>query len=343
MTSNRLLAAAALALASTGAWSQGQDGTPVERDIMVIAEMLPGIYDNVEQVYFDQRRKLPDVQRHDRARLVIKRVPAPAFGEHVFFVKEALAPDLDKPTLLRLYAFSVDNPNAAVRMRIFDLGDPATSNYRGADRDPAVLAGLTPAAAKSESECDVLWRREAGQFHATGLPTCRGEVKGNKVRRELDMMLDERSLWIRSRRITDAGEQLSGPVDGVHYRFNRARQFQCHADMPGVGGGRAEPFKRYGPFPVLDQGGDVTFRPDDASPREVNFTLRSVDWAVNNETGAFTRDVLALYVTEKMADGKPGASGYSFTEPTVRRTGINLGWILVMCYMESNRQARPEF
>jgi hypothetical protein len=263
-----LLAITMLAVPSA-AWAQGQDSTPAERDIMVIAEMLPGIYDNVEQVYFDQRRKLPQAQRHDRARISITRVAAPAFGERVFFVKESLAPDFDKPTLLRLYAFSVDNAESAVRMRIFDLGDPGTSPYRAADSDPGVLTGLVPANAKSEPECDVLWRREAGHFHATGLPTCRGEAKGSKVRRELDMMLDARSLWIRSRRLADDGQLLGGPVDGVHYKFNRARQFQCHADMPGVGGGRNEPFKRYGPFAVLDQGGEVTFRPDEASAREV--------------------------------------------------------------------------
>ena len=40
------------------AWAQGQDSTPTERDIMVIAEMFPGRYDNSNQNYFDQRRNL---------------------------------------------------------------------------------------------------------------------------------------------------------------------------------------------------------------------------------------------------------------------------------------------
>jgi hypothetical protein len=330
-------------LASPSIRAQGQDGTPAQRDIMVLAEMLPGIYDNNEQVYFDKRRGLPEAARHARARIAITRAQLPAFGAHVFFVQETLAPDLDKPTLQRLYTFAVDDAAGAIRMRIHELGDPASSPYRDALRRPELLAALTPAAAPSEPGCDVLWRREAGQFRGVNEPTCRGETRGRKVRRELDMMLNDQSLWIRSRRITDAGEQVSGPVDGAHYRFNRARQFQCHADIPGVGGGRAEPFKRYGPFPTLDQGGDIRFRTEEAVPREIQINLRNVDWQINNENGAFTRDVLVTYVSEKKPDGTLGASAYSFTEPTVTRSGLNLGWILVLCYMESNREGKPQF
>ena len=117
----------------------------------------------------------------------------------------------------------------------------------------------------------------------------------------------------------------------------------CHADMPGVSGGRDIPFKRHGPFPMTDQGGQVKFMSAEKEPREINILLRNVDWQVNNETGAYTRDVLVTYVFEKKADGSVGQSAYSFTEPTVKRTGINLGWIMVQCYMESNRDGKPEF
>ena len=41
--------------ASSPGYAQGQDGTPAERDLTVIAVMLPGTYDNREQVYFDGR------------------------------------------------------------------------------------------------------------------------------------------------------------------------------------------------------------------------------------------------------------------------------------------------
>jgi hypothetical protein len=342
----RLAIAAVLALAAllspTGAHAQGQDSTPGQRDLQVIAEILPGVYDNNEQVYFDKRRNLPEALRHGRARLAIQRVQLPAFGEHVFFVQETLAADLSKPTLLRLYAFETDQDPSVVRMRIHDLGDPGGA-YRDALTKPEVLAPLTRAAAPSEAGCDVLWRREAGQFRGTNAASCRGKTPAGSVRRELEMLLDSQALWIRSRRINDKGELVSGFADGAHYRFNRARQFQCHADIPGVGGGRAEPFKRYGPFPTFDQGGEIRFRTEEAAPRDITINLRHVDWPINNETGAFTRDVLVTYVSEKGADGKPGQSAYSFTEPTVTRSGLNLGWILVLCNMESNRSGKPEF
>ena len=45
------------------AYAQGQDSTPAERNLLIMAEMLPGVYDNANQAYFDQRRGLPDDDR----------------------------------------------------------------------------------------------------------------------------------------------------------------------------------------------------------------------------------------------------------------------------------------
>ena len=51
----RVLFAGLLALTPFAAFAQGQDGTPAERNLQIIAELLPGNYDNANQAYFDQR------------------------------------------------------------------------------------------------------------------------------------------------------------------------------------------------------------------------------------------------------------------------------------------------
>jgi len=208
-----------------------------------------------------------------------------------------------------------------------------------------VLADLKPETTYHVAACDVLWRREAGQFRGATSKDCTwtrpGETK--RYRSDYQLQLTAKSLWVRDLIYDGAGKLVSGNPDGVFHKMNRARDFMCHADIPGVSGGRDIPFKRYGPFAMTDQGGQAKFMSEEAEPREVNILLRNVDWQVNNETGAFTRDVLVTYVFERKTDGSVGQSAYSFTEPTVTRTGINLGWILVLCYMESNRDARPEF
>jgi hypothetical protein len=51
-------------LGSLPVLAQGQDSTAGERNLRIMAELLPGVYDNANQAYFDGRRKLPLEDRH---------------------------------------------------------------------------------------------------------------------------------------------------------------------------------------------------------------------------------------------------------------------------------------
>ena len=73
-----------LLLFPASAIAQGQDSTPGERNILIMAELLPGIYDNVNQNYFDGRRKLPEDDVHPRINTEITRIDAPNFGKYTY-------------------------------------------------------------------------------------------------------------------------------------------------------------------------------------------------------------------------------------------------------------------
>ncbi len=167
--------------------------------------------------------------------------------------------------------------------------------------------------------CDYLWYREAAQFRAVR----------NACSRDLpeSLVLSDRQLWL------DLGEGNGGV-----FELHRARLFTCHADLPGVGGGVAIPYDRYGEFELHDQGGQAWFTSKEG--REIGISLLTVDWPLNNYDGVFTRDSFVMYLSEKL-DGETRQLGYAFTIPDADRIGINLKWILAMCYMTSNRDARP--
>jgi hypothetical protein len=345
----KLMLAALIAALPHAAFAQGQDSTPTERDTMVLAEMLPGVYDSENQVYFQGRGNVPEKERNARMNSKIVRVDLPAFGQYVFFVQDAMDNKLDEPSRVRLYTLESDNAEQAVRMRIYylDTGTgEAKKKYWNANLSPAVLKNLKPATTTFTPGCEVYWRREAGQFKGAVKPgACKGAAGGPGAGQTYDyqLQLTNNALWVREQAFDATGKLIAGNPAGTFHKMNRARDFMCHADIPGVSGGRDIPFKRHGPFPMTDQGGAVKFMSEEKEPREVNILLRNVDWQINNETGAFTRDVLVTYVFAKDKDGKITQSSYSFTEPDVRRTGINLGWVLVLCYMESNREGKPEF
>ena len=121
------------------ALGQGQDGTPAERDLQVMAQLRPGLYDNANQAYFDQRLKLPEDRRHGRESL---RIEANAGGTATTFT-------------LRWQAG----------------GDPQTWTARlAAASDPEKVAMAIRFDDGKRDDCVVEWHRDAGQF--TGTSDC---------------------------------------------------------------------------------------------------------------------------------------------------------------------------
>lgn len=125
--------------------------------------------------------------------------------------------------------------------------------------------------------------------------------------------------------------------------YERAREFHCYADLPGVSGGRDIPFERYDGITLHDKGATHWFTTRGDSPREIGITLQAITWHVLNERGGnFNRNSLVLYASERMPDGSVEAHPYAFTEPDAERIGYNLRWMLVNCAITPRDQARPE-
>lgn len=282
-------------LVVTSAFAQGQDGTPGERNLQVMAELLDGIYDNANQAYFDQRLKFPEDRRHDRANVRIEATDDPDLGAPLFSFTLA-RPMSGAPDERERWLLQTDDDPLLVRMRRYAVQDGEAEYREG---------------------CDVLWRRDAGQFTgANDSKDCAAT-----------MQLNPRALAIGSGGAT--------PTELL-----RARAFSCYVDIPGVAGGRDEPFDRTPIDDMHDQGALQWFTTKDG--RELGITLRNVRWPMNNEIGAFTRNSLVMYVLEKTPDGIKTVT-YGWTEPRAERIGLNLQWMLVNCFMVSNRDVRPFF
>ena len=262
------------------AFGQGQDSTPAERDLMVIAEMLEGGYSNANQAYFDHRvdREI----KHQGLNIRILR------GEDGSFVATGTRAQ-DKPEFTWNLNLSTDNDAGAVRMTLDDGG------------------------------CSYLWRREAAQFRAS--PQQCGDDQPQEI------VLSAQQLWV-----------TLGTNAGSDYELHRVRDFKCYVDIPGVGGGRPIPYDRYGEFEIHDQGGSHWFTSKEG--REIGVSLLLVDWPINNYEGVFSRDSFVIYVSERV-EGERKELGYAFTVPEADRIGINLKWMLAMCYVTSNKYATP--
>ncbi|MEM6937328.1 MAG: hypothetical protein AAF552_12780 [Pseudomonadota bacterium] len=294
------------AVTPTIGWAQGQDSQPYERDLMVIATMLRGGFDNANQSYFDVRGDRDE--KHRRIHQVVESVRDSALGEHVFVVSGYWDSDPEKATGSQLWSLRPEPETATVQMQMWAL-EPGmgVGNLPPADQLPAADA------------CELLWRREPAQFRATSRQSCAKDLP-------TEVVISERQLWMA---FTESGQD---------FQLHRIRRFECYADIPGVGGGRNEPYDRYDGLQLHDQGGQAWFTDKDG--RRFRVSLFLVDWPINNYEGIFTRDSLVVYLSEDMGDSMK-EHGYAFTVPNADRIGLNLKWALVSCYMNSNRFETP--
>ena len=318
------------------AWAQGQDSTPGERYLRVMAEMLPGVYDNANQNYFDRRRQLPEESRHKRLNIEIRRVEAPAFGPHVFLWTSTLTEGEEIVQHDRLATLSAGgNANEVILRHYFKLDGRI---------DPQTVAEITPDDLRRTEGCDYYFMRRASSFRGSQRQdSCRFEWQNRDVLTNNTIELSSTDLYLIDHKFdASSGERITGVADAEPYFLERSRTFHCYADVPGVGGGRDEPFDRYDGIELHDKGGSHWFTTRDDESRNIGLVLQSVTWQVLNESsGNFNRNSLVVYVLEKLADGSMKDHGYAFTEPKAERIGVNLKWMLVNCSITPPSRAKP--
>lgn len=319
------------------ALAQGQDSTPAERNRLVLAELLSGTYDNVNQHYFDRRRGLPDAERHERMRTTITRIAAPKFGAHAFLWVNRRGDESAPVSTWRIASLELgEDPRVVVMRHWFPVGDAPL---------PTDLSTLDPARLRSTPGCEYAFVRRADHFAGRQRErACRFEWEGSSVYTDNEIQVSRADLWFHDHKYeAKSGRRVTGVASGEPFWLERARKFHCYADVPGVGGGRAEAFERFDGFELWDKGDAAWFRTSRGEPRELGISLQSVTWHVLNERGgAFNRDSLVLYVRERLQDGRVEERGYAFAAPDADRIGINLKWMLANCALVPRTGARPE-
>lgn len=114
----------------------------------------PGTYDNGAQVgggaSAGQGANIP-------TRLIIKKVPVPAFGEHVYYAEWQALDEPDTVTRQRFYGFEIEEGREALRLNlhIFPPDEDFRARTRGALDDPSRVADLTPKDMVPLTGCDV--------------------------------------------------------------------------------------------------------------------------------------------------------------------------------------------
>ena len=293
----------------------------LDRDMRTFLDWFPGVYDNQEQVYFEAQLGVPEDERHERIHHIFAPVDLPAFGEHVFYVQQYLDDDPTKIYRQRIYVFTPDYDEQAIRLSIYTPND--VESLVDAHRDHALLAGLTPAAARNIPGCDVFWRRRANQFIGDMKPgACSFDSKrsGKRIVIDDDLLLTEDALWISDRAEDEDGNYVFGNKAGVPHKNLKARRFVCWIAAQQRNG---EDWTFRNDLEIWDQGGSVWIDTDEDEPQTIGIKMRNVRWPTGTN-----RDSLVLYAYRK---GEDRAVSYVWGEPTATRLAMNLRWMQASC------------
>ena len=316
-----LTTTALLAISMFAAPAFADQEAVLDRDLRTFLEWFPGVYDNQEQVYFEQAQGVPEDEQHERIHHTFAPVDLPSFGEHVFYVQQYLDDDPTKIYRQRIYVFTADYEENAIRLAIHTPDDVAA--LVDAHLDQSKLDGLTPDDTTNRPGCDVFWRKRAAEFDGQMKPGACSFVSqrsGKRIIIDDDLILTENEIWISDRAVDEDGNYVFGNKAGIPHKNIKARRFVCWIAAQE----RNETdwtFKR--DLEIWDQGGTIWIDTEEDDVQTVGIKLRNVRWPSGNN-----RDSFVMYAYRK---GEDRAVSYVWSEPTATRLALNLRWMQASC------------
>ncbi|MDX2225425.1 MAG: CpcT/CpeT family chromophore lyase [Rhodospirillaceae bacterium] len=160
----RQFVAAAMIVSCSADAAVSADATP---DFARFVALWPGEYDNLSQVQAQAAAGVPEKERNPAMKLFIREVDLPAFGPLAYYAEWRAADGSDKVVRQRIYALQSDAARGALRLNlhIWPADNPAfVARTTGAHRDPARLAGVTPADMAGLAGCDVFFTADGDGF-----------------------------------------------------------------------------------------------------------------------------------------------------------------------------------
>lgn len=291
----------------------------LKRDFTQFLEWFPGRYDNMEQVYFNERLNVPEDERHERIHHIFAPVDLPDFPGKTFYIEQYQNNDPTDIYRQRVYSFEPDFEENAIRLTIYIPKDPEA--LTGAYADASKLEGLKPSDFTTYRGCEVYWRFQNEHYLGTMKPdACK--VKSRRSGKTLvitdDLQLSQSAIWIRDEGKDTDGNYIYGNKARIHHKNNRARIFKCWVSPKKYDG-------EYGFYPDIilhDQGGIAWLESDEHET--VGIRMRNVSWPMGRN-----RNSLVLYAHKDFDADK--AESYVWTAPDADRIALNLRWIQASC------------
>ncbi|MBX7170445.1 MAG: chromophore lyase CpcT/CpeT [Pyrinomonadaceae bacterium] len=291
----------------------------LEDDLKIFTSWFEGRFDNFAQFYNDKENKTEFP--HQNIHSIFKKVDLPQIGKTVFYVQQYSDGDEAKIYRQRLYNFTLDKAEKAIKLTIYNFDDE--KKYRDSHLDSSKLNGLTVANLTTTTGCEVYWKLNKERDKFSGImkkDACKVVSKrsGKNIIITDDLFLTKDEIWINDQAKDEQGNYIFGNKSGVHDKLKKVRWFEGWTAILKTGETlmsnqdfKADEYDGKTKILLHDQGGTVKLN-DKYSVQLAQLQYKNGTW------------VLTLKVLEN-STGK--AVAYSWTNPEAEKLGINLRWV----------------
>jgi len=311
----KVLAAGLLLASSSVAAEDGEvgSGTVLGKDLKALMALLPGDYNNYNQVNFETNGFLGKVlEQGDRHPRLHVRFDAVEIKDRTAVVQRMFETDeKGKLSRARVFDFKIDEDKGVIVQTIYrpsegqDFKDEVT-----ADKMTAFPAG-----------CEIVWQRVGLQFEGVMDPTaCVISAGPRKMRVGGDFVINEKGYWHTENLFTDAMLPIDKKMADSPLELLRANYYTCWIATTDSSDEAEQNFQR--PLKVHNQGGIARFGPK-SDPNKYYFMLKTTLFPVGEWS-----DVFEMFVHERDNDK---AVSYVWTAVDSPRIGINLRWMQGSC------------
>ena len=301
-------------LSFTSIFSKG-----LEDDLKLFTSWFEGRFDNFAQYYNDKENKAEFP--HQNIHSIFKKVALPQIGKTVFYVQQYSEGDEAKIYRQRLYNFTLDKAEKAIKLTIYNFDDE--KKYRDSHLGPSKLNSLTMANLTTTTGCEVYWQLNKERDKFSGImkkDACKVVSKrsGKTIIITDDLFLTKDEIWINDQAKDEQGNYVFGNKSGVHDKLKKVRWFEGWTAVLKTGETslanqdfKTEEYEGKTKVLLHDQGGMVKLN-EKYSVQLAQLQHKSGTW------------VLTLKILEN-STGK--AVAYSWTNPEAEKLGINLRWV----------------
>ncbi len=190
------------------------DTSPLKENLNELLEWFPDEYDNHQQVYQEAISKLPEEKKHRQTHHIFYPVQLHFIEGKTLYAQQSQHYDLDNIYRQRIYAFSIDEKEQAIRLTIYTPKKP--NRFKNAHLNPAFFQTLSKDDFILKPGCDVFWKKKGNQFEGyLKENTCSYFSKrfGKQVYLNKTLILRKDALLLNDTAVDENGKLIFGVND----------------------------------------------------------------------------------------------------------------------------------